>query len=81
MDKICKEKIEPLIDKAFADLATYVNAYDQKMKMKRENLADKAIWVAKKRYIMNVWDSEGVKYKEPKLKMMGIEAEIGRAHV
>jgi len=42
--------------------------------MKRENLADKAIWVAKKRYIMNVWDSEGVRYKEPKLKMMGIEA-------
>ena len=74
MDKLCKEKIEPLIDNAFAELAEYVNAYDQKMKMKRENLADKAIWVAKKRYIMNVWDSEGVRYKEPKLKMMGIEA-------
>ena len=74
MDKICGEKIEPLIDKAFDNLAAYANAYDQKMKMKRENLADKAIWVAKKRYIMNVWDSEGVRYNEPKLKMMGIEA-------
>jgi len=74
MDKICQEKIEPLIEMAFDELATYANAYSQKMKMKRENLADKAIWVAKKRYIMNVWDSEGVRYKEPKLKMMGIEA-------
>lgn len=74
MDKVCQEKIEPLIDKAFNDLAKYANAYSNKMKMKRENLADKAIWVAKKRYIMNVWDSEGVRYTEPKLKMMGIEA-------
>jgi len=51
-----------------------MNAYDQKMIMKRENIGDKAIWTAKKRYIMNVWDSEGVRYNEPKLKMMGIEA-------
>jgi DNA polymerase elongation subunit (family B) len=55
-------------------LATYVNAYDQKMFMKRENIADRGIWTAKKRYILNVWDSEGVRYEEPKLKMMGIEA-------
>ena len=42
--------------------------------MKRENIADRGIWTAKKRYILNVWDSEGVRYAEPKLKMMGIEA-------
>lgn len=74
MDRTCKEVIEPIIDRAFAKLASYANAYDNKMKMKRENLANKAIWVAKKRYIMNVWDSEGVRYTTPKLKMMGIEA-------
>ena len=51
-----------------------MNAYDQKMFMKRENIADRGIWTAKKRYILNVWDSEGVRYNEPKLKMMGIEA-------
>jgi DNA polymerase elongation subunit (family B) len=51
-----------------------VNAYEQKMFMKRENIADRGIWTAKKRYILNVWDSEGVRYSEPKLKMMGIEA-------
>ena len=44
------------------------------MFMKRENIADRGIWTAKKRYILNVWDSEGVRYEEPKLKMMGIEA-------
>ena len=44
------------------------------MIMKRENIAERGIWTAKKRYILNVWNSEGVQYSEPKLKMMGIEA-------
>jgi DNA polymerase elongation subunit (family B) len=66
--------IETYIDKCYNDLATYVSAYDQKMQMKRENIADRGIWTAKKRYILNVWNSEGVAYTEPKLKMMGIEA-------
>ncbi len=74
LDKVCQQKIEPFIDKAYEELATYVNAYDQKMFMKRENIADRGIWTAKKRYILNVWDSEGVRYSKPKLKMMGIEA-------
>ena len=74
MDKIAKEKIEPFIDKSYQDLAEYVNAYDQKMQMAREAIADKGIWTAKKRYILNVWDNEGVQYKEAKLKIMGIEA-------
>jgi len=74
LDKVCQQKIEPFIDEAYEELATYVNAYDQKMFMKRENIADRGIWTAKKRYILNVWDSEGVRYSKPKLKMMGIEA-------
>ena len=60
LDKICKEKLEPFIEGSYKELATYVSAYDQKMIMKRENVADKGIWTAKKRYILNVWDSEGV---------------------
>jgi DNA polymerase elongation subunit (family B) len=44
------------------------------MQMKRENIADRGIWTAKKRYILNVWNSEGVQYADAKLKMMGIEA-------
>ena len=74
LDKICQDKLEPFIDKCYIELADYVNAYDQKMQMKRENIADRGIWTAKKRYILNVWDSEGVRYDDPKLKIMGIEA-------
>ena len=74
LDKICKETLEPFIEKSYQELADYVSAYDQKMIMKRENIAERGIWTAKKRYILNVWDSEGVRYEEPKLKMMGIEA-------
>jgi DNA polymerase elongation subunit (family B) len=74
LDKICKMELEKYIESCYQELADYVNAYDQKMQMKRENIADRGIWTAKKRYILNVWDSEGVRYEEPKLKMMGIEA-------
>ena len=74
LDKVCEVELEPYIDRSYQELADYVNAYDQKMFMKRENIADRGIWTAKKRYILNVWDSEGVRYKEPKLRIMGIEA-------
>ena len=74
IDKICTEKFEPFIDNSYKELAEYVSAYDQMMFMKRENIAERGIWTAKKRYILNVWDSEGVRYEEPNLKMMGIEA-------
>jgi DNA polymerase elongation subunit (family B) len=74
LDKVAKVELEKYIESCYQELAEYVNAYDQKMQMKRENIADRGIWTAKKRYILNVWDSEGVRYTEPKLKMMGIEA-------
>jgi len=74
LNKVCENEFEPYIEGSYQELADYVGAYDQKMFMKRENIADRGIWTAKKRYILNVWDSEGVRYDEPKLKMMGIEA-------
>jgi DNA polymerase elongation subunit (family B) len=74
LDKVAQVELEKYIEGCYQELADYVNAYDQKMQMKRENIADRGIWTAKKRYILNVWDSEGVRYEEPKLKMMGIEA-------
>ena len=74
LEKVCDVEFEKYIQNSYEELATYVNAYDQKMFMKRENIANKGIWTAKKRYILNVWNSEGVQYAEPKLKMMGIEA-------
>ena len=74
LDTIAKEKLEPFIDKSYQALAKTVNAYDQKMTMGREVVADKGVWIAKKRYILNVHDMEGVRYSEPRLKIMGIEA-------
>jgi DNA polymerase elongation subunit (family B) len=74
VDKACTEKFEPFIDKSYQELADYMNSFEQKMQMKREVIANKGIWTAKKRYILNVYDSEGVRFAEPKLKMMGIEA-------
>ena len=74
LDKICQVELEKYIESSYQELADYVNAYDQKMQMKRENIAERGIWTAKKRYILNVWDSEGVRYETPKLKVMGIEA-------
>lgn len=75
MDKFCDEEIQPLINAAYEELKEYVNAYAQKMHMKRETLCDKAIWTAKKRYILNVWNSEGVEYTKPKIKVMGLEVK------
>ena len=74
LDKFSEEKLQPFIDSSFAKLAKYVNAYDQKMIMKREVIANKGIWTAKKRYILNVFNEDGINLKEPKLKIMGIEA-------
>jgi DNA polymerase elongation subunit (family B) len=73
MDKICEEKLQPYIDKSYEELAVYVHAYDQKMQMKREGLSDKGVWTAKKRYILNVYNNEGVQYAEPHMKVMGLE--------
>ena len=74
LDKVCNLEFEKYIESSYQELAEYVNAYDQKMFMKRECIAERGIWTAKKRYILSVWDSEGVRYEEPKLKIKGIEA-------
>jgi DNA polymerase elongation subunit (family B) len=73
MDRVCENKVQPFIDKSYDELARYVNAYGQKMQMKREALADKGIWTAKKRYILNVHNNEGIAYAKPKIKVMGLE--------
>jgi len=73
LDKVARDKIEPFMDKSYTDLHKYVNSYEQKMQMAREVIADKGIWTAKKRYVLNVHNSEGVQYKTAKLKVMGLE--------
>jgi DNA polymerase elongation subunit (family B) len=75
MDKVAEEVFEPFIDKHYQDLAKYTNAYEQKMFMKREALADKGIWTAKKRYALHVHDMEGVRFKQPYMKIQGMETQ------
>jgi DNA polymerase elongation subunit (family B) len=74
IDKFCEKKIQPYIDRCYDELAGMMNAYQQKMQMKRETIANKGIWKAKKMYILNAWNVEGVQYDKPKLKIQGIEA-------
>jgi len=74
VDKVVRTRLEPFIDKCFNELADYTNAFSQRMKMKREVIANKGIWTTKKRYMLNVLDEEGIVYNQPKLKIMGIEA-------
>ena len=74
LDKICKEHFEPVLEKAYERLYENLNAYKNRMVMAREGISSSGIWTAKKRYILNVHNNEGVQYKEPKIKIMGIEA-------
>ena len=73
LDKVSKMELEQFIESSYQELAKYLNAFSQKMRMKRENIADRGFWTAKKRYALHVWDSEGVRYEEPKLKICGLE--------
>jgi len=74
LDKICKDHFEPALAKAYKQLFKNMNGHKNRMEMGREVIADRGIWTAKKRYILNVHNNEGVQYAEPKLKIMGIEA-------
>lgn len=74
IDKFSEQKIIPYMEQSYSALADMMSAYQHKMQMKRETIANKAIWKAKKMYIMNAIDIEGVEYAEPKLKLQGIEA-------
>lgn len=74
LNKICQDHFEKILSDAYAELAMKMNAYENRMEMSREVIADKAVWIAKKRYFMQVHDNEGVRYETPKLKVMGVEA-------
>lgn len=73
VDKLCNEVITPFMNKCYVELFEYMNHVENLMVMKREVIADAAVWTAKKQYMMNVWDSEGVRYDEPKIKIVGID--------
>mgnify|MGYP003644992571 CR=1 FL=1 len=73
LDTFAEKKIQPVIDKAFADLAVKMNAFDPCLKMKRESISERGLWSGKKRYVLNVLDNEGVRYDSAKMKVTGLE--------
>lgn len=74
LDKICSSKIEQVIEKGYEDLSSKMGAYRNAMVMKREKITDRSIFIAKKRYIMNTLNSEGVHYDKPKISVTGLES-------
>lgn len=74
LDKICKKHFEPIFEKSYEKLHANMNCMKNRMLMEREVIADRGIWTAKKRYILNVHNKEGVQYAKPKIKVTGIEA-------
>lgn len=75
LSKFCSDMLEPHIHEQYDSLAKYMNAFENKMVMEREVIAERGFWTSKKRYVLNVWDSEGVSYAEPKLKVIGLESK------
>lgn len=74
LDKVCQMKIEPVLEAGYVDLAARMGSYRQAMQMAREKITDKSVFIAKKRYIMNTLNSEGVHYDEPKISVTGLES-------
>jgi DNA polymerase elongation subunit (family B) len=74
LDQICSTKIEKVIEKGYENLASKMGAYRNAMVMKREKITDRSIFIAKKRYIMNTLNSEGVHYDTPKISVTGLES-------
>ena len=74
LDKICREHFEKVLEKSYAVLAKKMSVMENRMEMAREVIANRGVWIAKKRYILNVHNNEGVQYAEPKMKMMGVDA-------
>ena len=73
LDGVAKKKLEPLIADAFVRLCDYTNAFENRMSMKREVIATKGLWIAKKRYVLKVLDNEGLRYSIPEVKSTGVQ--------
>lgn len=73
LDKFCAEHMEKMISICYDELKEYTNSYQQKMIMAREVISDNSVFASKKRYMMSVWNSEGVAFDEAYIKVMGMD--------
>ncbi len=71
--KLDKDILAPKIAAWLDHLSRTMGFYENRLFMKREIIAGKGIWTAKKRYVMSVWANETVAYKYPKVKIVGYD--------
>ena len=72
LDKLTEDKIRPFIGTCVEELLSYTNAYENKIYFARENIVDTMISCAAKSYVMSIYNSDGIQYTKPKLKIMGL---------
>ena len=73
IDNICEKNIQKELTGTMKELTTKLNCLTNKISFKREAIASSGMFIAKKRYALLMTDLEGVRFSEPKLKIMGLE--------
>ena len=73
LEKAAIEKIVPYLNNKFNDIVDPLNWNRDLLVFKLEVVADRGFWSAKKKYALNVYSSEGVRYEKPKLKIKGLQ--------
>ena len=69
-----KDVLEPIIEESMKKYFDYMNHFEFCLNFKREVIAESGFFLdKKKRYAMLVKDSEGVRFNEPELKVVGLE--------
>ena len=73
INQFCQTELEPFISEKYKELESYLNAMSSRLHMKRESICNRILIIAKKHYVLQIIDNEGVRYTEPKIKAVGIE--------
>lgn len=69
----CDPQFQKIINKSVDEIYDRCHCFDKVMSSKREAIASKGFWTAKKRYALKVHNSEGVAYDPPKIKVLGLD--------
>lgn len=73
IEKLVVNIVQPTLNKKLRSLVNTMGADNCLLDKKLECIGPSAVFLAKKKYAFNILYSEGVRYAEPKMKVMGIE--------
>lgn len=73
LEQLTFKIIQPAVNDALEKVVRNMGITDCKISFKLECIGPSIVFVAKKRYAFDILYSEGVRYPEPKMKVMGIE--------